>query len=284
MSKSGVERSEVLEANIVVHAHLAEAGEYNKSPHFYPENQAKVREVLRELVQELPSKSGTRLLDFGCGTGFIINLVHDLVDQVDGIDITQAMMDKVDLSPGNITLTLGEAENTPFPEGMFDMATAYSFMDHLLDYRAFLREAYRILKPGGILYIGLNPNRAFIQALSQLVQKGSTVSSPQVLKEIEGALHNSDVYAESFGIEGEMLTRAEPGKSFDRGFDADEVTQAAERIGFSEFRVHHDWFFSEGVVLHGQSEADARCVDNYLRMLLPHTSMLYKYLRFVGKK
>ena len=284
LTQRKVTRSEALEANIAVHGRLAEMGEYNKSPHFLPENQAKVRGLLQELVASLTTSSNIRLLDFGCGTGFIIHLAHNLVDAIDGIDITQAMLDKVDTSLGNITLTLGEAEHTPYDENTFDLATAYSFMDHLYDYRLFLAEAYRVLKPGGILYVDLNPNRAFIEGLAVLVERGSQIDSTHVLKEIKGALHNADVYDETFGIDGQTLTNAEPGKSFDRGFDGDEVVAEAKRIGFSSFEVHHDWFFSEGVVLHQQSDEHAAIVDGYLRMLLPHTSMFYKYLRFVGRK
>ena len=284
MTERKVTRAEALEANIAVHGRLAEMGEYNKSPHFLPENQAKVRGVLQGLIASLTSSGETRMLDFGCGTGFMIHLAHDLVDAIDGIDITQNMLDQVDTTLGNITLTLGEAEHTPYPDNTFDLATAYSFMDHLYDYRPFLAEAYRVLKPGGVLYVDLNPNRAFIDGLAALVERGVEINSPHVLKEIKGALHNADVYDEAFGIDGETLTNAEPGKSFDRGFDGYEVASEAKRIGFSSFDVHHDWFFSEGVVLHQQAEGHAAVVDDYLRMLLPHTSMFYKYLRFVGRK
>ena len=50
MSENTVTMDEAIKANIYVHAFLANSGEYNKSPHFRPENQEKVRNVLLRLT------------------------------------------------------------------------------------------------------------------------------------------------------------------------------------------------------------------------------------------
>lgn len=281
MSQNTVSRDEAIKANIYVHAFLANAGEYNKSPHFRPENQEKVRNILKRLSAECREKN--KVVDFGCGTGFMIHLMHDLFNEVHGVDITQDMMKQVDLSSGNVTLHESMAENTPFEDESFDFATAYSFMDHLVDYRDFLQEAYRVLKKGGVFYSDLNPNRDFIMAIAGAEQLAGGVLpiTPIVHREIQGALHNGEHYQEHYGMNAELLEKAEPIKTHDKGFSAVEVLEAARAIGFSDCRVEFEWFLGQAKVMHEQSLADAETVERYLNAVLPVSSHLFKYLRFI---
>ena len=276
-----VDRSSILLANETVHAALASSGEYNKSPHFLQENQDKVRNVLEELKQAL-GDGQHRLLDLGCGTGFIISLAHDLFSQIDGVDITQEMMDLVDLSPGNIFLHKSAAENVPFDSETFDMVTAYSFLDHLLAYEPVIQEAQRVLRTGGIFYSDLNPNRHFTTNLQNIQD---FPNPPQVVsREIEGMLHNGDHYEEKYAIDAETLTNAEPIKSFDQGFDPDEVCSFARSIGFSQTDYRYDWYLGQAVMMHERDAGQWLHVDEHLRLCLPATRGLFKYVRFVFRK
>ncbi len=281
-----VTKDQALEANIYVHSFLANAGEYNKSPHFRPENQQKVRGILERILEMAPEQQNARLVDFGCGTGFIIHLVADLVAEVHGVDITADMMKQVDLSSGTVQLHESTAENTPFEDESFDVATSYSFMDHLFDYRDFLKEAHRVLKQGGVFYSDLNPNRDFLDAIvaADRLQGGPLPLSPFVTREIQGALHNGQLYEEQYGLDSEKLEMAEPGKSIAQGFDASEVLAAARDTGFSKCRVEFEWFLGQAKVMHEQSLEDAATIEAYLNEMLPASSHLFKYLRFIFVK
>ena len=276
-------REEALEANIYVHAFLANAGEYQKSPHFRPENQAKVRGILKRLmtVQPVSGSSTSKVIDFGCGTGFMIDLMKDLFVEIHGVDITLDMMKHVDLSSGNIHLHESLAESTSFADDHFDFATAYSFMDHLFDYKDFLREAFRVVKPGGTFYSDLNPNRAFIAAMARAENGTGFTVTPLVEREIQGALHNGAHYQQHFGMDGTLLEKAEPIKSLDKGFDAEEVLVTARSIGFTDCRVEYEWFLGQAKIMHEQTQERAEIVDEYLNSVLPVSSQLYKYLRFI---
>lgn len=275
--------NETLEANKYVHSLLVETGEYQKSPHFRPENIAKVRGLVLSLTGAI-SKEGSRAVDFGCGTGFMIDLIKDRFTEVHGVDITQAMMNEVDLSSGNIFLHEAAAEDTPFDDNYFDFATAYSFMDHLLDAGDFLREVYRVLKPGGVFFSGLNPNRDFIVAMEGAEQQAVTGLSPIVEREIVGALHNGEYYAKNFGVDGDTLDKAEPIKALKKGFNAVETQGLARSIGFSECRIDYDWFLGQGKVMHEQSFDIAEQIHTYLTSILPVASSLYKYLNIILTK
>lgn len=63
----------IIDANIEVHTKMIEV--YNQEPHFRPENQIKVKKQISQLQKEINAKL---LLDVGCGTGFILNIVSDL--------------------------------------------------------------------------------------------------------------------------------------------------------------------------------------------------------------
>jgi ubiquinone/menaquinone biosynthesis C-methylase UbiE len=283
MNTKPLSKEDAIKANIYVHSFLANAGEYNKSPHFRPENQDKVRRIVLRLIKNVPDKSNLKAIDFGCGTGFMIHLMCDLFAEIHGVDITQDMMKQVDVSSGNIRLHESLAENTPFGDAMFDFATAYSFMDHLYSYSDFLMEAFRVLKPGGIFYSDLNPNRDFILAIDN-VEKNTHENlpiAPIVLREIQGALHNGDYYAEHFGVDGELLEQAEPIKTLEKGFDYRDVLETARKIGFSQCNVEFEWFLGQAKVMHDQSATDAEIVENYLNTIFPVSSHLFKYLRFI---
>lgn len=269
-----------LEANKLVHAFLVASGEYQRSPHFRPENIARVDAVVDRLCARLRPASPSRAVDFGCGTGFMIDRIWQRFDEVHGIDITPEMMAHVDLRGGRVRLHECRAERTPLPDACADFASAYSFMDHLHDTMPFLAEAARVLRPGGIFYADLNPNRAFIEAMIAS-ERWSGERSPLVEREIHGALHNGAHYEAETGLDAGTLERAEPGKSLRRGFDTQEVIEQARAAGFSDAEVEPHWFLGEAAVLHGAHPEQAEAIDHYLRTIQPVASPLFKYLRFV---
>lgn len=281
MSQNIINREDAINANRYVHSFLANSGEYNKSPHFRTENQLKVRNILLRLTKLCPDKN--KVIDFGCGTGFMINLMHDLFGEVHGVDITKDMLNQVDISSGNIFLHQSIAESTPFATETFDFATAYSFMDHLADYRYFLEESYRVLKKNGIFYSDLNPNRDFIMSTANVEKLPCDVIpiSPIVEREIQGALHNGEHYEKQYGISAKLLEEAEPIKTLYKGFSAVEVIETARSIGFTDCRVEFEWFIGQAKVMHEQSNDDAETIERYLNAVLPISSHLFKYLRFI---
>lgn len=269
--------TDIVAANIQVHTRMADSYNDNE-PHYRPENRAKVRgrlEAMRRYGQG-------RLLDLGCGTGFVIDLAKDLFERVDGIDVTQAMLDRVDLSGGNIALHNCAAERLPFADGTFDVATAYAFLHHLEDYPKVLAEAHRVLKPGGGFYIDLEPNKLFWQAMVDLEQQGSDASySDIVQKEIASVLHTDERVEAEFGIGKDVFNQAEYTKSILGGIDPFAFREQSLRIGFASCEISFEWFLGQGAILHGQSAAAADVVEAYLRRILPLSAKCFKYLSFV---
>ncbi len=270
---------DVLDANIDVHTRMV-ARYDSEEPHFRPENQEKVQRRLKALRARVP---GGRLLDVGCGTGFIIHLAVGVFDEIHGVDITPAMMARVRTDAGNITLHQSPAETMPFADASFDAVTAYSFVDHVADQAALLREVARVLKPGGIFYADLIPSRLFWAALSPLKPEDDRRYSDIVTREADMVTANDKKVEQQFGIAADLFRRAEPGKE-EGGIDPQAFAETALRCGFAACETSFDWFLGQGTIMHGQSFADAAVVEAYLRRVSPLADHLFKYVYFHAVK
>jgi SAM-dependent methyltransferase len=267
---------DVREANIVVHSRMAAL--YNeREPHFRPENRARVRARLEALRAEF----GGRLLDVGCGTGFIIDIAADVFDDVRGIDLTPAMLARVPRR-SNVHVYCGDAASLPFSAGDFDVVSAYSFLHHLQDLEPVMDEIHRVLRPGGCLYADLEPNRHFWQNVMAVRDAAGQSASASALArdEVESVLHTSARVEEEYGIPADVFDLAEYNKSITGGIEPGEFEAQARRIGFTQVETTYDWYAGQGKILHGVSAQAADTVDDYLRQALPLSRGLYKYLRF----
>jgi len=271
--------TQVVRSNIEVHTRMADAYA-REEPHYRAENQAKVKANLLRVSE----RTGTgQMLDIGCGAGFVIDLMRDTFSQIHGIDATPAMLDRIDISSGNVTLHEGVAESLPFEDARFDLVTAYSVFHHLADHRPVLAEAFRVLRPGGVLYVDLEPNRAFwraIEALEQGHEREPAILDEIVTREIQAVRHVADDVQARFGIEPEVFRTAEYIKAHLGGFESVEFEQDAVGAGFRSCDTTYEWFLGQGQLMHGVSFEAAATTESHLRRLLPLTAHLFKYLRF----
>ena len=93
-----------------------------------------------------------RLLDVGTGFGFFLTEMKNKGWEVAGVEISRKAIDYARDVLG-LTVHLGPAEKVGFPDNYFDAVTGFYVVEHLPAPLAFLRECYRILKPGGLLLL-----------------------------------------------------------------------------------------------------------------------------------
>lgn len=109
---------------------------------------------LDQLENLLRDQRHAQLLDLGCGGGHVSYRAAPLVERVVACDVTASMLDTVAvaaLSQGltNIAVQQAPAERLPFADASFDIVVARYTTHHWQDRDAGLREARRVLKPGG---------------------------------------------------------------------------------------------------------------------------------------
>ncbi len=276
---------EVIDANIAFHTKLS--SEYNTcEPHFRPENIDKVENQIKHVVKATNAK---RLADFGCGTGFIINIAKKYVKEITGVDVTQAMMDKVDKSgSAKIELINYDTGTVPLEAGSYDVVTAYSFLHHLYDVVPTIRNASNCLRKGGMFYADLDPNYYFWQGLTELDRNGNYDGI--VKREIEAVTYKDEDIEKTFGVKKEVFNNAEFGKNIEGGFKEKELTQKLLENGFSEVKYFYHWYIGQGFIINNdklpkaERFANSEIVDELLQKALPLSRNLYKYIGFIATK
>lgn len=114
--------------------------------------------------------AGVRLLDIGCGTGFVPGLAARHLaggDLLVGIDQSAGMLARARAKLAGAErcqLMRADAAHLHFAAASFDLVTVNSFLHHVFDERAVLREIDRVLRPGGYLVLAHEPNRAFFRS------------------------------------------------------------------------------------------------------------------------
>ncbi|MGK5550700.1 class I SAM-dependent methyltransferase [Actinomadura kijaniata] len=97
------------------------------------------------IVTVLTEAGAGRVLDIGCGEGALSAAARQAV-RVVGLDASMTMLAA---HPG--PAVRGDAVRLPFRDGVFGAAVAVNVLYHLDDPSAALREARRVLAPGGLL-------------------------------------------------------------------------------------------------------------------------------------
>jgi SAM-dependent methyltransferase len=162
-----------------------------------------------------------KALDLGCGTGVVSLALVRRGFAVVGVDHSPEMLEiaRSKLAGFPATLETGDVRALRFPDEEFDCVTIQGLLHHLEDFGPCVREANRVLRPGGYLYISeptRDPTpvkRALKRVWSVLPHRrrhvpehhATTVEEPISSAELRRALDELDL-----GYELEFLTHVPP--------------------------------------------------------------------------
>lgn len=125
------------------------------------------RELFTRLLHEIRTRRAPgRLLDVGCGSGLLVHQAVQSGWEATGVEISSLACRRAKEEFG-LDVFEGELAEVRFDDATFDVVTFVDVLNHLDDPLGQLREAYRVLKPGGLLVCRV-PNFVFQCAVRRL--------------------------------------------------------------------------------------------------------------------
>ena len=111
------------------------------------------RQLITSLLDTHYSRDGRlKILDIGCGTGAMLDDLKPF-GQVVGADFSPEALQFCVTRGVASPLARADIRRLPFADASFDVVTAMDIIEHIDDDKAASREIFRVLKPGGRLFV-----------------------------------------------------------------------------------------------------------------------------------
>ncbi len=124
-------------------------------------------------------KPGSRILDVGCGNGFMWSGRTALIDRSCEIELADASAGMLEAARRNLAgagrnwhFRVASVEELPYEENSFDLVMANHMLYHVSDLGGALAELARVVKPHGRLLASTNGVRHMQQLYGWMIQAG----------------------------------------------------------------------------------------------------------------
>lgn len=184
-----------------------------------------VGDVHIDVAQRLARDRAGPVLDLGCGEGRLMRLLEALSVSAIALDRSPTM-----LNAAQGRRVLGEARSLPFRDAVFGAVAGLYVLYHLEQPEQALREAHRVLRPGGV-FVAATPSRENDPEFASYVPTRSTTFDAE---EAPGLVGNFfvDIEVERWG--GPFLTLPDRDAVmeylFGRGVDRADCLRIAKSV------------------------------------------------------
>lgn len=117
------------------------------------ESRARNPWIIAELQKAFPHSS-PKILDMGCGGGFLANNLAQAGFAVTGLDASEESLNiaKNYDATGQVNYQQGDANQLPFAANSFAAVCAMDFLEHVENPANIVAEAARVLQPNGLFF------------------------------------------------------------------------------------------------------------------------------------
>jgi 2-polyprenyl-3-methyl-5-hydroxy-6-metoxy-1,4-benzoquinol methylase len=132
--------------------------------HFYVASKAdRIATCERDLLKMervVAPANSRKLIDVGCSYGLFLDAAKKNGWETHGVELSDYQRAE---AAKNHSMCGSELKNCGYADGSFDVLTMFDVVEHLADPAGFIKDAYRVIKPGGY-FIACTPNIASIQS------------------------------------------------------------------------------------------------------------------------
>lgn len=104
------------------------------------------REEFKAVESFLPVSKEAKILEIGSGTGYLLNLLGQRFDSVNGLEVGTSAYHSSDSR-----ISIYDGEKMPFDDASFDVIFSCHVIEHVEDFAGFCEETRRVLKPNGAM-------------------------------------------------------------------------------------------------------------------------------------
>lgn len=186
---------DVTRANVLYHDQLAETYD-ERIELFEPRVIAEMDRLLDARVfRHLPHPAAARILDLGCGTGYLEQFFAKRSGHVTAVDVTPGMLAVARRKFPTVTFVECDLNAYDIGVARWDVVAENAVLHHIRNWEPLLDRMMAGVKPGGFLVLGYEPNALAFRLLAPIRNLYRRAFAEERVQEVNGTLGNEALEA-----------------------------------------------------------------------------------------